>query len=438
MDEKLLRHMAVNSVALMLVVVLISVVISHYDQTLTYADSNRLNGDSSNPESDKGNLLPTDSGKAGDSDKKAFYDGNILDKLGDKYLVIKKPDKSQYTVDIEDLYMDRSIRLTIPGVKKETFDGTSLVRINQDTEFTGTPGSKVSQRMDASKSKQGSETAPFQTSLNKDSENERLLIPKVISANGKITDYGTVSQTPLSDPVKDYSIEYRQEEIDHQYTVTINIALDFIYAPVLYQDEANIYVDLRRPKDVYDKIVVIDAGHGGKDCGTFSKGEQYYEKDMNLSMILKLKEILDQEDYKVYYTRTGDNTIFLNPRVNFANDVEADLFISLHCNSSESAEPYGSEVLYNENQQGAGFLSEQLAEIAFEEIKKVTHRVNRGLVPGSEMVIVGKSKVPVVLIEVAFMSNQEDLNFLLKDENQRVIAEAVNRVIIRSFDSMKK
>jgi N-acetylmuramoyl-L-alanine amidase len=417
MDEKLLRHMAVNSVALMLVVVLISVVISHYDKSLIYADSNSLNGGgSSNQEADKGNFLLTVSGKAEGSDSKTFYDGNIQDKLGDKYLVIKKPDKSQYTVNIEDLYMDRSVRLTISGLEEETFDGTSLVRINQDMEFTGMPGSEVSKRMETSK----------------------LLIPKVISASGKIKDYGTVLQNSLTDPVKDYSINYKQEENTNRYTATITIALDFIYAPVLYQDETYIYVDLRRPKEVYDRIIVIDAGHGGKDCGTFSKGEQYYEKDMNLKMILKLKEILDQEDFKVYYTRTGDNTIFLNPRVNFANDVEADLFISLHCNSSESAQPYGSEVLYNENQQGSGFLSEQLAKIALEEITKVTHRVNRGLVPGSEMVIVGKSKVPVVLIEVAFMSNQEDLNFLLKDQNQRAIAEAVNRVILRSFDNIKK
>ncbi len=220
-------------------------------------------------------------------------------------------------------------------------------------------------------------------------------------------------------------------------TAAITISLDYIYAPVLFQDEEYIYIDLRRPKDVYDKIVVIDAGHGGKDCGTYSKDQQYYEKDMNLGIVLKLKEILDREDIKVYYTRTDDKTLFLNPRVNFANEVEADLFISIHCNSNESSQPGGTEVLYNEKQQGAGLTSKRLAEIALDEITGVIPKVNRGLVPGSEMVVVGKAKVPVALIEVAFMSNQEDLNFLLQEENKIKIAEAVQRVINRAFDEKK-
>lgn len=435
MDEKLLKHMAASSFSLMLFVVLVSVVISYHGQTLTYAGSDGLKSASLNGQN-KGYLSNGDSDKGQDGDVKTAQDDSIKQQLGEKYIIIKKPESSYYNVKLEDLYMDRSVRLTITDLTEEVFNGTSLARINQGYEFTGIPDKKAADTNEIPEKQSGKEAAALPARLNGKEDN--LLIPKVISATGKVTDYGNLSQKTVPDPVTDFRIDYKQEKDGTSLTATINIALDFIYAPVLYQDESYIYIDLRRPQDVYDKIVVIDAGHGGKDCGTFSKDEQYYEKDMNLGMVLKLKEILDREDIKVYYTRTSDETIFLNPRVNFANDVEADLFISIHCNSNESAVPRGSEVLYNEKQQGDGFTSKWLAEIALDEITQVTHKVNRGLVPGSEMVVVGKSKVPVVLIEVAFMSNQEDLNFLLKEENKIKIAESVHRVILRAFDEMGK
>ncbi len=443
MDEKLLKHMAASSFALMLMVILMSLVISHYDQTLTYAGSSGLDGNSSaqKQNGENTNLLSAESGKAEDTGNEGISDSSIRQRLGDRYIMIKKPEKRYYNVSLEDLYMDRSIRLTITGLKEKVFNGTSIVRVNQGYEFTGIPNHKPEEAGKMSKVfkiRPGQETESYHTILNKGFEGEKLLIPEVISAAGEVSDYGIAFPQGISDPAKDFSIKYKQKEAADLYTAAINIALDFIYAPVLCQDEDYIYIDLRRPKDVYDKIVVIDAGHGGKDCGTFSQDGQYYEKDMNLSVVLKLKEILAGEDFKVYYTRAEDKTLYLNPRVNFANDVEADLFFSIHCNSNESAIPGGSEVLYNEKQQGGGFGSKRLAQIALEEITNVTHRINRGLVPGSEMVIVGKSKVPMALIEVAFMSNREDLDFLGKEENKSNIAEAVHKIILRSFDELGK
>ncbi|MGB8455533.1 MAG: N-acetylmuramoyl-L-alanine amidase [Anaerocolumna sp.] len=439
MDEKLLKRMAVNSVALMLTVVLISVVLSYYDRALIHADNSGLNSDSSgqNQNAVKGNRN-TDFNSSAGSDTMVVQNSFIRQQLGDKYLIIKKSEKSYYNVNIEDLYIDRSIQLIITNLDDEFINGTSIIRINKASKFMGIPKDEPAGTSEITKNQQNEEAKSYNTNLSKETENEKLLIPEVISAAGEVRDYGSDVQQMNPDPVKDFKIEYKQDEYTRHFTVVINISLDSIYAPVLYQEEDYIYIDLRRPKDVYDKIVVIDAGHGGKDCGTFSQGEQYYEKDINLSLVLKLKKILDKEDFKVYYTRTTDKTLFLNPRVNFANDVEADLFISIHCNSSESDKPGGSEVLFNEKQQGNGFLSKRLAQIALEEITNITHKENRGLVPGSEMVVVGKSKVPMALIEVAFMSNQEDLNFLLKDENERMIAEAIHKTILRAFNEMGK
>ncbi len=438
MDEKLLKHMAVNSFVLMLTVILISIMISQYGQTLIYADGSGL-GDILSDPAKEGELSNLKQGKSEEGGNTPSYNASIK-KSGDKYIIIKKSGNSYYNIDLEDLYMDRSVRLTITGLAGQIFDGTSIMRVNQGIEFNGIPAEpeEAAEPLVTSETQLTDKGAnSHNTNINRNPEAEKFLIPELISATGEISDYGTSFQQ-ISDPVKNFSITYKQEEDTNLYTAAINLALDFIYAPILYQDEEYIYIELRSPKDVYNKIVVIDAGHGGKDCGAFSQDEQYYEKDINLSIVLYLKEILEQEDFKVYYTRITDKTLFLNSRVNFANDTEADLFLSINCNSSESAGPGGLEVLYNEMQEGEGFQSRRLAEIALEEITKLTHRVNRGLVPGSEMVVVGKSKVPMALIEAAFMSNQEDLDFLLKEENKKNIAEAVHKIILRAFDELEE
>lgn len=418
MDEKLLKRMAACSFTFMMMIVIISSVVSNYNYTLTYAGSSDLISKISSGQEDRLNGNKLQSGHQ--------EDNKVTKQLGDKYILIKKPDKSEYTVNLEDLYMERAIRLTVTGPKGKEINPIYVERMNQGQEFTGIPSQKSDK--DGKKDKTSEETDTLEEEINQESN---LLVPEKISATGQVSAY--ITNSSVQDPVKDLSIEYRQKEGSTSSTAIINISLDCVYAFVIYQDDNYIYVDLRRPKDVYDKIVVIDAGHGGKDGGTYSKDKEYFEKDVNLSIVLKLKEILDKKDIKVYYTRTEDKTLYLNPRVNFANEVEADLFISIHCNSSESSKPQGAEVLYNENQTGYGFTSKRLAEIALEEISPVIGRVNRGIVPGSEMVIVGKSKVPVALIEVAFMSNQEDLNFLVQEDNKTKIAEAIYKGIVRAL-----
>jgi len=336
--------------------------------------------------------------------------GNILSidnsngqQLGNRYLIINKSKNSFEDIELQDLYMDRSICVTITGLEGEVFNDTSIERVNQGVWFAGLP------------------------ILELEDAQENL-------------DIGVIIEDPneISDPVKGFSIQYVKEVNTNLNTAIINISLDDIYAHTLYQDKDNIYIDLRRPKDVYDKIIVVDAGHGGTDSGTFSKGEQYYEKDLNLSMLLYLKEILDQEDIKVYYTRTTDETIFLNPRVNLANDLEADFFLSIHCNANESSMPSGTEVLYNELVLTQGLESKQLSQICLEELTIATQMRNRGLVTGNEMVIIGNSDIPVALIEVGFMSNYEDLQFLLQEGNRRKVAGAIYKAIVRAYDEIEQ
>ncbi len=381
MNDQRLKLLAIHSLTIMLLVIVIAIAISPSNQAKIYADENlNDNGDKS---ADLNNT---------ELEVEVIRDGIIskdeLDNsLGDKYLIIKKGEKSLFPVEVQDYYMDRSIEVTVKGLDSKSFHDSSVIRVNKDETFAGLP----------------------------DMTNEET-----------------------SDFAKNFRINFTKDKATGFYTAVIYITLDNVYANFVYQDSENIYIDLKRPKDVYDKIVVIDAGHGGTDPGTYSQGQVHYEKEINLSIVLYLKELLDKEGIKVYYTRTSDETIYLNPRVNFANDVEADFFISIHCNGSESSEPSGAEVLYNDIKMDNGFQSKQLAQICLEELTNVTHKVNRGLVAGEDILIVNKAKMPISLLEVGFMSNSEEMDFLLQENNRRDIAKGIYKAIIKAYEELEK
>ncbi|WP_313134115.1 N-acetylmuramoyl-L-alanine amidase family protein [Anaerocolumna sp.] len=380
MNDQRLKLLAIHSLTIMLVVIAIAIAISPSNQRKIYADESRNRGKSVDL---KNTQLEVEVITDGIISKEELKNNT----LGDKYLVIKKEEKSLFPVEVQDYYMDHSIEITVKGLKGKSFYDSSIYRVNGDTTFTGIPV---------------------------ETEEETL------------------------DLVKSFHVDYTKSESTGFYTAVIYITLDNIYANLVYQDEENIYIDLKRPKDVYNKIVVVDAGHGGTDPGTYSQGEEHYEKEINLSIVLYLQELLDKEDIKVYYTRTSDKTVYLNPRVFFANDVEADFFISVHCNGSESSEPSGGEVLYNDITMDNGFSSKQLAEICLEELTNVTHKINRGLVKEEDVVIVKKAKMPMALLEVGFMSNPGEMEFLLQESNRRDIAKGIHKAIMKAYEELEK
>lgn len=241
-----------------------------------------------------------------------------------------------------------------------------------------------------------------------------------------------------SDSVKSYNIAYGNVDVNGEYSIQITFLLDTTYAYKIYEDNDNFYIALLQPKDVYEKIVVIDAGHGGIDSGTYSSGFEHLEKDMNLSMLLYLKEYLEQADFKVYYTRTTDRKLSLSQRVGLANAVNADLFLSIHCNASEDTTTNGIEVLYNEKQNElTSFRSIDFAEICLDEVNLLINKNNRGIVPRSQNVqIIGDAKVPVALVEVGFMSNTSDLNFLLQESNRKLVAKGIYNAILRALEEI--
>ena len=98
-----------------------------------------------------------------------------------------------------------------------------------------------------------------------------------------------------------------------------------------------------------EKLVVIDPGHGGDEVGSEAKQDGRtiaQEKDINLAISLKLNALLKQAGVKTYMTREDDSTVGLFDRPEIANNLNADLFVSVHSNSFTSPDAYGTETLY--------------------------------------------------------------------------------------------
>ena len=218
-------------------------------------------------------------------------------------------------------------------------------------------------------------------------------------------------------------------------------------------------------------VIVIDAGHGGKDFGAIGiNGAR--EKDINLSIGLKLGKLIEKElkDVKVVYTRKDDTFIELYKRGKIANDNNGKLFISIHCNSTpkKNSEANGFEVyllrpgktqdaieiaemenaviqyeadpkryqkLTDENfilvsMAHSSYMkySEKFAELLHNQFSNDFSLESRGVKQAGFYVLVGAS-MPSVLIESGFLSNKKDADYLKSSKGQEEIASAIFRAV---------
>lgn len=169
------------------------------------------------------------------------------------------------------------------------------------------------------------------------------------------------------------------------------------------------------------KLIVIDPGHGGVDEGCTNGA--VLEKDINLE-IARLAEIkLEELGYRVILTREEDAYITKEDRVQMANELCADLYISIHQNTYEDPEVAGIETWYDST--GLSKESERLAKLVHYETLLATEGRARELVDSTELYITGETQMPSCLIETGFLSNPEELALLSEPEYQNELAEGI-------------
>ena len=184
------------------------------------------------------------------------------------------------------------------------------------------------------------------------------------------------------------------------------------------------------------KIIMLDAGHGGSDPGALGElnNKTIKEKDLTLSITYKVKAILEKNGYKVAMTRTGDTLPSLSERPEMANDMDAALFVSIHINSATSEDAYGTEVYYSEenNEDDYGVTSQELATNVLEGMLKYMKSYDRG-VRMANWAVTRRANMPAILLEVGFISNENELRKMCNDDYQNKTAMGIAEGIINTI-----
>ena len=222
---------------------------------------------------------------------------------------------------------------------------------------------------------------------------------------------------------------------------TLELSMEHVYELSLDWQGQYLYIDFMAPRDIYDKIVVIDAGHGANMPGAIVKNVR--EKDIDLAIVLQLKQLFDEatagdlrgKKLGVYYTRLDDSDPAFEDRSGLANDLDADLFVSIHNNSyPASTAVNGTAVLYDEKKEAAGNSSRHLAEILLEKTTDALGTKNMGLVPGNDIYVIRTSEAPAALVEVGFMTNPKELENLTDESYQKKCARAIYEGIMQALE----
>lgn len=232
-------------------------------------------------------------------------------------------------------------------------------------------------------------------------------------------------------------------------------------------------------------VVVIDAGHGGKDPGAQSANKKVNEKDIALSVALQTGELIHQRhpEVKVVYTRKTDVYVTLNGRADIANKAKADLFVSIHCNAAESRKAYGAEVFvlgseenrteanlnaaklensvillekdYKKHYQGYDpnspessiifeylqneFLKEsiEVAQGVQTQLHSTAKRYNRG-VHQAGFLVLHATAMPSILVELGFISNAEEEKYLTSSTGKEKLSTSIANGFDKYYDNLKK
>lgn len=182
----------------------------------------------------------------------------------------------------------------------------------------------------------------------------------------------------------------------------------------------------------------MDAGHGGLDPGTVYK--DIYEKDINLEIVKKLKDVLEKEGAICYLTRYGDYDLSsnnassrknsdLNNRAKIINSSGADMYISIHLNSIDSSTWSGAQVFFDDINDKNEYLANMMQQVLKEDLN-----TTRDVKEIDNMLMNRKIKIPGILIEVGFLSNPNDRYKLQQSDYQYKIVESIKRGIIKYFN----
>lgn len=215
--------------------------------------------------------------------------------------------------------------------------------------------------------------------------------------------------------------------------VVLKFRLTGIFEYRTIMENNDLYVSFLTPREMYNRIVVIDPACGGLDAGYETEG--LAEKDLNLGIAKKLKEKLDQSDIKAYYTRMDDVNPSEDERVMLANETKADMYIRIQTDYKEDSALYGTTTMYNGDYFIPGFGSVELADYLEKEVVTAIKGKALGLQEaGLEEYALSHITVPAAAVKTGCLSNKQEALLLGREEYQEKIAEGIYQAILKIYE----
>jgi N-acetylmuramoyl-L-alanine amidase len=263
----------------------------------------------------------------------------------------------------------------------------------------------------------------------------------IILPGNQVAFYDKNPVTVSSGVVQDVTVSY----VNNQTEIVIETSK--LQGFKLSETHNGVTVKLGDPKDIYQNIVLLDPGHGGNAAGATRTldGVKIMEKDLNMQILYNLaQKYFNAPDspIKIYYTRYGDEVRYSNTttenydRAAQAKRIGADLYVSLHMNSHTTTTPVGTEVYYNSKNNKAassGLTSKKLGEMFQKALTANLGTASRG-VKDKSLIVTRENSVPAVLIELGFMSNQEELALLNNPDFQEKAAKTIYDTLCQVFE----
>lgn len=186
---------------------------------------------------------------------------------------------------------------------------------------------------------------------------------------------------------------------------------------------------------VTNKVIVIDAGHGGFDPGALSDNG-VEEQQINLKIALKLQRLLEESGTTTVLTRANEDSVGETKREDMKNrkqirDIEdSDMYVSIHLNSFPQENVKGAQTFYSGNEE-----SKKLAELVQKKLKEVVDTGNNRVAKElSTVYLLKNTKNPSIIVECGFLSNNEELKKLQDDTYQEKLAWAIYLGIIEYYN----
>lgn len=170
---------------------------------------------------------------------------------------------------------------------------------------------------------------------------------------------------------------------------------------------------------VSKRVIVIDAGHGGKDTG--AKTSFVHEKDFTLAIAKKIKTLAKDSNVKIVLTRKDDSFVSLDERVKMINAIKPDRLISLHINKSDKDTKNGYEFYVSVKNKA---FAESLA-LASKILPDLPRKLGFNKIAKANFYLLRSVDIPAMVLELGYLSNKRDQAFITSDEGQEQIARSI-------------